>query len=78
VDHARKACELTSWQEPGYLDTLAVAYAAAGRFEEALHWQRRALELCREEEKADYESRLRLYEAGQPYREGTPPSQQDA
>ena len=69
VDLARKACELTSWQEPGYLDTLAVAYAASGRFEEAIHWQRRALELCKEEEKADYESRLRMYEAGQPYRE---------
>ena len=40
VEHARKACELTNWQEPGYLDTLAVAYAAAGRFEEAIHWQR--------------------------------------
>ena len=69
VEKARKACELTNWQEPGYLDTLAVAYAAAGRFEEALHWQRRAMELCRVEERADYESRLRLYEAGQAYRE---------
>ncbi len=69
VEQARKACELTNWQEPGYLDTLAVAYAAAGRFEEAMHWQRRVLEMCRAEEKADYETRLRLFESGQAYRE---------
>lgn len=70
IEHARKACELTNWQEPGYLDTLAVAYAAAGRFPEAIHWQKRALELCGAEERGEYEGRLRLYEGGEGWREG--------
>jgi tetratricopeptide (TPR) repeat protein len=69
VEFARKACEKTEWKEAGYLDTLAVALAAAGQFEEAVRWQRQAVELCRPEERADYEARLALYEAGKPYQE---------
>ena len=33
---AERACELTGYREADLLDTLAVAYAAAGRFPEAL------------------------------------------
>ena len=33
---AERACKLTAYQEAGLLDTLAVAYAEAGRFPEAL------------------------------------------
>jgi tetratricopeptide (TPR) repeat protein len=69
VEYARKACERTGDREPGYLDTLAVALAAAGRFAEAAEVQRRAVELAPEAEKADYRSRLELYEAGKPYQE---------
>jgi hypothetical protein len=46
-----------------------VALAASGQFEEAVRWQRRAVELAGEGEKEDYRSRLVLYEAGQPYQE---------
>ncbi len=69
IELARKACEKTAWKEAGYLDTLAVTLAAAGQFEEAIRWQRQALEFCRPEERADYEKRLALYEAGKPYEE---------
>jgi tetratricopeptide (TPR) repeat protein len=58
---------LSGWREPGHLDTLAVALAAAGQFEEAAKYQRQAVELAPEAEKADYRSRLELYEAGKPY-----------
>ncbi len=58
---------MTEWQIAGHLDTLAVAYAAAGRFAEAVECQRRAVELAPEQEKAEYRSRLGLYEAGRPY-----------
>ncbi len=67
IEHARRSCELTQWQIAGHLDTLAVAYAAAGQFAEAIEQQRRAIELASEEEKAEYRSRLELYEAGRPY-----------
>jgi tetratricopeptide (TPR) repeat protein len=64
IEFARRACELTQWQIASFLDTLAAAYAAAGQFAEAVEQQRRAMELASEVEKADYRSRLELYEAG--------------
>jgi tetratricopeptide (TPR) repeat protein len=67
VEHARRACELTQWQIAGFLDTLAVAHAAAGQFAEAIEYQRRAIELAGEDEKAEYRSRLELYEAGKTF-----------
>ena len=65
-EYARKACTLTNNQEAGYLDTLAAALAAGGKFSEAVEQQRKAVELAPEAEKADYQSRLALYEAGRP------------
>jgi tetratricopeptide (TPR) repeat protein len=70
VEAATRACEQTGWQQPGCLDTLACAYAASGNFAEAVRWQEKALELAAEHEKADYQSRLDLYRAGRPFRDG--------
>jgi tetratricopeptide (TPR) repeat protein len=67
IEFARRACELTQWQIAGFLDTLAVAHAAAGQFAEAIEQQRRALDLASEEEKAEYQARLALYEAGKSF-----------
>jgi hypothetical protein len=39
---ARRACELTGYKHPGFLATLAVACAAAGRFEEAVSTAQKA------------------------------------
>src|SRR5262249_27614916 len=69
LEFARRACEKTGWQQAGYLDTLAVACAACGQFDEAVSWQERAVELAPEAEKDDYRSRLELYRQGRPYRE---------
>jgi len=56
------------------LDTLAAAYAEAGRMEDASAMARRALELAERAENAtltaDIRARLALYEAGKPYRDG--------
>jgi tetratricopeptide (TPR) repeat protein len=73
IETGTKACELTEWKEPGYLDTVAAAYAEAGDFTAAAKWQTKAIELIKDEkEKDDYRTRLKLYEAKQPYRDTTP------
>ena len=72
IEKAVRACELTSWKECAYLDTLAAAYAEAGDYEEALRWQKEAIALLSEDDRAEqqalYESRLTLYQSGKPYR----------
>lgn len=72
VAYARQACQLQGWQDVYCLDVLAAAYAEAGDYLEAVAWQRKALALEKgfpphELERARL--RLKLYEAGQPYRE---------
>jgi tetratricopeptide (TPR) repeat protein len=70
VASATRACELTEWKEPVFLDTLAAASAEAGDFEAAVKWQTRAIDLVADEKrKDDFRGRLKLYEARQPYRE---------
>jgi tetratricopeptide (TPR) repeat protein len=66
---ARQACQATDWKDPFCLGTLGAALADTGAFEEAIHWQTQALELYPEEEKTSGRRRLKLYQAGQPYRE---------
>ena len=64
---ATRACELTEWQEAGYLDTLAAAHAELGDYEEAAKWMEKAIKLAPEHED-DYRTRLSLYESDKPYR----------
>jgi tetratricopeptide (TPR) repeat protein len=72
IKYATKACESTQWKAPGFLDTLAAAYAEAGQFDKAVEWQQKALakpEAFSPEELKGYRQRLELYKAGKPYRE---------
>jgi tetratricopeptide (TPR) repeat protein len=48
VYEAARACELTGWQDPDCLDTLAAAYAETGDFAAAVQWQTRAIQLLRQ------------------------------
>jgi len=72
VGLAQQAIQLTGRPYPETLDTLAAAYAAVGRLEEAINTARQAIEIARgsgrDERAAEIETRLRLYELGQPYR----------
>jgi tetratricopeptide (TPR) repeat protein len=76
VKFAQEACELTKYEQPEALDTLAVAYASAGKFPQAIETTQKALELAiaagKENLALEIEERLRLYRAGQPCRSSKP------
>ncbi|MEK6710665.1 MAG: tetratricopeptide repeat protein [Nitrospinota bacterium] len=72
VEHALKALSL----EPGYfhMDTLAAAYAEAGRFDEAVKMQEEAVQLLRKSKDAakylfEFQKRLKLFGEKKPHRE---------
>ena len=69
VEFANKACELSEWKDPNYVDTLAAAYAEAGDFPQAIKWAQQYLESPNLAEKdiTEGKSRLALYRAGKPY-----------
>jgi tetratricopeptide (TPR) repeat protein len=68
IAHAERACDLTKRKDGAYLDTPAAAYAEAGKFDKALEFQQKALELAMEA-KENMRVRLKLYRDGKPYRE---------
>ncbi len=68
VKLASKACMLSKWKHYGYLSVLSAAYAESGDFKNAIKWQRKAIELAPNAERQDYRHRLKLYEAGNPFR----------
>lgn len=67
---ALKACELTEWKSPEYLEVLAASYARAGDFGQAVRWQEKALGGIRGFNpvgKTRAWERLRLYRSGKPW-----------
>ncbi len=72
VTLAERACQLTKNQMPPYLDTLAAAYAATGRFNDAVATAQKAIELANSAGQPQVvrqiEARLQLYRSGQAYR----------
>lgn len=69
VELAQRAFELRP--SPVHAETLAMAYAEAGRFGEAVEWQQRALQAMGRETAGgtgDAYARLTLYRAGRPFR----------
>ena len=69
---AQRARELSGRENAECLDTLAAAYAAAGRFDDAVLMAERAVELANAAGQGplarQIQVRLELYRAGQPYR----------
>lgn len=65
VEMATKACELTDWTQADFIATLAAAYAETGNFADAIHWQKRAIELA--PDRKPLQARLVTYLARRPY-----------
>ena len=64
---ALKACELSDWKNPGYLDTLAAAYARVGDFDNAVKWQEKALESPALANNTEAQQRLNFYRERKPW-----------
>jgi len=83
--HAKKACELTEFQNYMYVDTLAAAYAETGDFEQAVMYQQTAVELTQANTpgRDSIIQRVALFESKRAFREGvipttyTPPENND-
>jgi len=75
VRYAEEACHLTGFKQAGMVNTLAAAYAEAGRFPDAVTTAEMALKLAADagDEQAAATTRrlLALYRDGKPCREGT-------
>ncbi|HUJ72028.1 MAG TPA: tetratricopeptide repeat protein [Verrucomicrobiae bacterium] len=73
VGLAQRLCELSGNGAPGDLDTLALAYAAAGRFNDASATAERAIELARSAGQSklaeEIEAHLQAYRDGRAYQE---------
>ena len=73
VQFSERACELTRNQAAALLETLAAAYAEAGRFKEAVSAGEKACTLARASGDQvllrKTQERLEKYRAGQPYHE---------
>lgn len=70
---AEQACELSGCGEPAVLDALGVAYAAAGRYADAVAAVEKGIALAQAAEQdelvKEMRGRLELYESGQAYRD---------
>ena len=73
IELARQAVQLTAGKVPAMLDTLAAAYAEAGRYREATETAERALQLAGPQGDPtliqSVKARLTLYKAGIPFRQ---------
>ena len=80
VELAQRAVQLSDNREPAILNTLAAAYAEAGRFSEALETARKAANLAARQNNRplaeSIKAKIPLYDAGTPFREMPQPAPQ--
>jgi tetratricopeptide (TPR) repeat protein len=72
VGLADRACKISGYKQSGPVDTLAAAYANAGRFEEAVKTGEQAFSIAKADGENDFansiRARIALYKSGLPYR----------
>ncbi|WP_425617422.1 tetratricopeptide repeat protein [Anatilimnocola sp. NA78] len=69
IELATKACELTKYEKPHILSTLASGYAEKGDFETAVKWSTKAVEAGEGEVKDQLKKELESYKEKKPWRE---------
>ena len=73
IELAERAVQISGGREPVALDTLAAAYAEAGRFDDAITTARNAIALYFQQNQSETakaaKGRLHLYESKQPVRD---------
>ena len=69
VIYAKRACDLLDWNSQDALDTLAASAAETGNWEDAIKWQKKAIELADESSRKELRERLKLYQSETPYHE---------
>ncbi len=71
IELAERVNELTGYKNPGSLDTLAAAYAASGRFDDAVKTAEKAINLAETQNQKELaqriQKRLELYKVKEPY-----------
>ena len=68
--NARKACELTKWNDWTHISILAAAKAELGDFAEAIELAEWAFRLAPDQEKNERQERIEQYRNGEPFRIG--------
>jgi Flp pilus assembly protein TadD len=80
VQLANRACQLTQYRQPQFIETLAAAYAEAGRFQDAQAIMAKLAQLATQAGQTAlaqrYQRILERYRASQPLREQPPPKPQ--
>ena len=72
IEAATKACELAHWKKGDWIDTLAGAYAEVGNFENAVWYEKQAMDATGTDRRslADMQRRLSMYQNRQPDHDG--------
>jgi tetratricopeptide (TPR) repeat protein len=70
ITRATLACELTQWKNPGYLDTLAAAYAESGEFDQAMKFINEAVAKLAEnsQDRKEIEEHVACFRQRKPWR----------